>query len=194
MHGGRPRQGDSAEVLWNASDSGEAARAGRSGDGRRPPHSPPAPRVVAWRADPPRRVRAELCPPRATSRGMHAGRARCMQGMPSESDLPWNACGQGWMHARQGWMHARPGRPGWMHARPGAARARCMHARVHRRRGRAWQGGAAICSWRSSHQSLPLTWTTISDAIRRNQTQSDAIRRNQTQSDRSPGPQAAGLG
>ncbi len=173
MHGGRPRQGDSAEVLWNASDSGEAARAGRSGDGRRPPHSPPAPRVVPWRADPPRRVRAELCPPRATSRGMHAGRAGCMQG-------------------RAGCMHGREGRAGCMQGREG--RAGCMQGRVRQgqdacmrgciggagERGRAVRPSAAGAAATSRYRSPGPQSQTQSDAIRRNQTQSDAIRRNQT--------------
>ena len=177
MHGGRPRQGDSAEVLWNASDSGEAARAGRSGDGRRPPHSPPAPRVVAWRADPPRRVRAELCPPRATSRGMHAGRAGCMQG-------------------RAGCMHGREGRAGCMQGRVRQGQDACRRGCIGGagERGRAVRPSAAGAAATSRYRSPGPQSQTQSDAIRRNQTQSDAIRRNQTQSDRSPGPQAAGLG
>ena len=122
-------------------------------------------------------------PHRAWWRGARTRREGSEQSSALRERPPVECMQAGLDACKAGLDACKAGKAGLDACKAGWARARCMQARLHRRRGRVWQGGAAICSWRSSHQPLPLTWTTISDAIRRNQTQSDAIRRNQTQSD-----------
>jgi len=105
----------------------------------------------------------KACPPRATSRGMHAGRARCMQSRAG--------CMQGW----EGRAGCKQGR-----VRQGqdACRRGCIGGAGER--GRAVRPSAAGAAATSRYRSPGPQSQTQSDAIRCNQTQSDAIRRNQT--------------